>query len=374
MRLAQLDSHRGLYWWKMDTELKCCAYDAELNPYEIIQILDGLDISSEDEIRALVNKPNRIKYFKLFEYTVAHKFGAITWENIPAPVKKIRRLPIPDKGIDCVTPDLSHAIQVKWYRPGSYVQLTEIATFYALGSFMNATRLTVVTSEGVRLSPIQPPGVEHLVISNSELAQMLINILHAYRPMIVEVVDAFAIASSAVVKAADAFITATNVVDEPLEMFKIQRELSGMIEPPENVEFVLTRSLSAGQPAVRLNAPKKLPICSKCDKTFKDMRDLARHEARARPCRAVTELQVICTSCGNGFNSKKSMQRHLRTSCKHERIQQTTYLTQNESTTGTVQARNENSEIAELRREISELSELIKTQCIIMPGQYTANR
>ncbi len=150
-----------------------CAYDADDNAQGIAHLLGEMKLTNEAEIRTYVADPDRVQNFRLFEYVVARKFGAVLWTKIPAAVKKQRKVQQSDCGIDCVTPNFTHVIQAKWRKPTTCLSQRDLGTFFGVGSFMEATRYTVVTSEGVRLSETRAPAIEHVVISNAELISAL---------------------------------------------------------------------------------------------------------------------------------------------------------------------------------------------------------
>jgi hypothetical protein len=194
------------------SEAKDCMYDECDNDVNISQILNEMEVTDEEKIQSFVyGKPNRQRYYKLFEYAVARKFRAVLWEKIPSAEKKMRGLPQPDCGIDCVSPNLNHAIQAKWWRPDSYVPQKEIGTFFLLGALMGATRFTIVTSEGVTLTRTRPPCIKHVVISNKELVRILVA---AFRPTAAPLVD---VLNGPAIDVLDEPTTApsTNDIDEP---------------------------------------------------------------------------------------------------------------------------------------------------------------
>jgi hypothetical protein len=161
---------------RMDTA-KDCMYAECSSPPEVVHILNSMGLTDEAKIRVyFAGTPDRKRYYKLFEHLVAYKFRAILWENIPALVKKSRGLPRLDSGVDCVSSDLTHVIQAKWYKPdGKPVPHTDVSTFFTLGTtVMHATKFTLVTSEGVTLGPLCPPNIDHVIVDNVEFVETLV--------------------------------------------------------------------------------------------------------------------------------------------------------------------------------------------------------
>jgi hypothetical protein len=265
----------------------------------------------------------------LFEYVVAHKFGAILWEKVPRLAKTSRGLLVQDSGVDCVTPDFAHAIQAKWHRSTSQVSFTELSTFFATGTLMKATRLTIVTSEGVSLK-VQLPNLEHVVISNDEYVQILVSFL----PPV----------ASIEIRDSDELVRINR------ELFRAIADLIGkndeLVAKNANlINTVLTHKISVpqtGRPPNLSDPPKaaKLPNvivqagtavqtvtvattsemqCEKCLKKFRDASNFKRHQSRATPCTLIVEAKDEghgCKYCGRQFASKASMQRHIKQTCK----------------------------------------------------------
>lgn len=63
-------------------------------------------------------------------------------------------------------------------------------------------------------------------------------------------------------------------------------------------------------------------VCKLCQKPFRDLRDLKRHEGRKTPCAPIVEKvpsavrSNACKYCGRTFASATSMSRHVRQNCK----------------------------------------------------------
>ena len=75
--------------------------------------------------------------------------------------------------------------------------------------------------------------------------------------------------------------------------------------------------------AAAVGAPPMEYKCGECSKTFRDKRDLARHESRKTPCAQAPVPQpegstaiASCKYCARPFSSKQAMYRHVRQSCK----------------------------------------------------------
>ncbi len=301
------------------------------NSQGIILFMREAALIDEASIRSFIThfNPDRRRNFKLFEYVVAHKFGAILWEKIPRLTKTSRGLLVQDSGVDCVTPDFAHAIQAKWHRSTSQVSFTELSTFFATGALMKATRLTIVTSEGVSLK-VQLPNLEHVVISNAEYVQILVSFLPPVAVVetdgsgelvrinrelfraIVELVDKN---NELVVKNADLINTntaLTHKVSDP------QKERPSDLPKAAELSNVIVQAGTAAQTATV--ATMSEVQCEKCLKKFRDDRDLKRHQARVTPCTLIVEEKDDegngCKYCGRHFTTKSSMQRHVKQSCR----------------------------------------------------------
>ncbi len=146
------------------------------NVYELAKLLCNMGLISAPKIRAFVCSlnPNRALNYMLFEYVVAIKYIATLWANLGADVKKNMGVSVADSGIDCVSSDLKHVIQAKWYKPKRRISHTSISTFFTSGATMDATRFTIVTSERVTLIKSRPRIIGHDILNNTEFGDILL--------------------------------------------------------------------------------------------------------------------------------------------------------------------------------------------------------
>jgi uncharacterized C2H2 Zn-finger protein len=111
--------------------------------------------------------------------------------------------------------------------------------------------------------------------------------------------------------------------------------------------------------------------CTRCEKVFRDTRDLKRHEARKTPCdpviTTVTEgKENTCKHCGRYFASKVSMYRHIRQNCKMVNSDARTDI----STDNTIQKQiaevraEQQAHCARAEKQMAELASLIKSTII----------
>jgi hypothetical protein len=150
-------------------------YDAHQNGRAIISLLYRRGLRSVDAILAYIyGEPDRRRDFRLLECAVARKYKMLLWDEVPPEFLTKHDLLKVDHGIDCVSPDGLHAIQVKWRRPGVRVPHGEISKFYmnANGN-LHAKVLTIVTSEGVKLAKSCAKCIKHSVLSNDEFVATL---------------------------------------------------------------------------------------------------------------------------------------------------------------------------------------------------------
>jgi hypothetical protein len=306
------------------SEIKDCMRVECDNSQEIVRLLRKMALTDEAKIREFIAEfdPDRRRNYKLFEYVVAHKFGAVLWENIPKLEKTSRDLPIPDKGIDCVSPDFAHAIQAKWHKPGACISFTEAATFFTLGATMKATRLTIVTSEGVLMNGIRIPGVEHLIISNDEFARMLVAALQP--PTIVA-------APVAAAPVAPASIAAPAPLAAPIAAAPLMT-LAAPAAAPATPDVSAKNGVKPIHPRPRVVAPpRRAPLmpppiievrrtvaCEKCKEEFQFPSQLKKHQQRKRSCIPQENVndRAHCKYCSRGFTTATAMYRHMRNSCK----------------------------------------------------------
>lgn len=158
-------------------------YDSHQNGRAIVSLLLKYGLFDISAICRQIGDPDRTKHFRLFEYAVARKYSMLLWAEIPAEVRTSRSISKADMGIDCVSPDGTRAVQAKWLRPGACVSHPEISTFYMFNNaWFHATRLTIVTSEKVRLHKLCPKEIAHHILSHEELAAILVDVLIKYGP------------------------------------------------------------------------------------------------------------------------------------------------------------------------------------------------
>lgn len=159
-------------------------YSADRNGCEIALLLYASGLTSPAAIvRYILGKPDRQRDFRLFEYAVARKYSALRWNELPRAFLEPRGLLKMDMGVDCLTADASHAIQAKWQEPGSRVERPKITSFYTQAAgCIRAKRLTIVTSEAVKLSSHCPDDIEHHFLPHAELARILVDVCKRYMP------------------------------------------------------------------------------------------------------------------------------------------------------------------------------------------------
>jgi hypothetical protein len=332
-----------------ETKSRVCAEDD--NSQGIIQFMREAALIDEASIRSFIIhfNPDRRRNFKLFEYVVARKFGAILWEKVPRLAKTSRSLVVQDSGVDCVTPDFAHAIQAKWHRATSQVSFTELSTFFATGALMKATRLTIVTSEGVSLK-VQLPNLEHVVISNDEYVQILVSFLppvaaveadgsgelaRKNRELANKIAELVGKNTELVGKNTELAVKNANLVDanavlavEAIEAIVPHQPPRGArparpprtTRPPQNVHPPPNARPPQDSRTVH---PQSLldRTCDKCGKVFDYPANLRTHKDRVRPCTVVetanpAQTMHKCQHCDRPFASRPSMLRHIRQYCK----------------------------------------------------------
>lgn len=275
-----------------------CKYDTRSNALDIVRHLTRLELMDEVKIRTFISSPDRVQNYKLFECVVAHKFGAVPWGDIPDTSKQAKGVPHQDKGIDCMSPDLTHAIQAKWYKPGASISYTELSTFFTLGHIMGSSRFTIVTSARVTLSKTRPPNIDHVVIEDDELIQTLVDVLHDSRP---------ADTNTPVVSLQDAaMLPAMKEVTPP---------------PPTMDDHHVKRPpvlIQTNKSPTGVAVPIADRTCNRCGKDFPFPSGLVTHQQRKRPCQIPGQNpigKVLCRYCRRGFTCDTSMYRHIRQNC-----------------------------------------------------------
>ena len=104
--------------------------------------------------------------------------------------------------------------------------------------------------------------------------------------------------------------------------------------------------------------------CPRCNKTFRDTRDLARHQGRKSPCEPIVERAVdacnACRYCGRNFSSKISMYRHTRQNCKIANSEEG--MEKLLDHTLQRQLADQNAQLTQMRAQVAELTSLMKDQ------------
>jgi len=158
-------------------------YDKKKNSGEVAPVLQALGLRTEDDILYYISDcPDRKSHYRLFEAAVAHLLKMLQWKDIPKEEKVKRGCRAGDTGVDCISPDFKHAVQVKWFAPGSNIAYNKFGTFRMMGDILRASRLTIVTSEDVRLGELCYSTImRHCVLSDSDFANILFKLLRIHQ-------------------------------------------------------------------------------------------------------------------------------------------------------------------------------------------------
>lgn len=120
-------------------------------------------VQTPEQLKSLLENPDRQKHYRLYEAACIVKFGLVPWEHLSNETLASRGLArgsgLPrgvacpeDIGVDCASPDLQHTMQCKWYGSGSRVKYTQVATFLTTSMFARAEKKTLVRPAGVKFS------------------------------------------------------------------------------------------------------------------------------------------------------------------------------------------------------------------------------